>query len=283
MKLQDDLVKHGCLTGDRPTNDEGWKILFPDGLDNKKSITELKVTKAFKASKTERSKSNPLWKSGMNDIDIFTSVQQLFPVLGQSRVKINLDRRHAKSAVRALVVMSVPYNSESANRPRDWAPICAWAIAEFAYVKLYRQELLQGPAGAVRLSISNIFDKFARTPTQTIIGPSGRLATDTHFAWCDQLVVQDPDEVLKMTHEIDAGNATSRLSEQENILNMQNEIQRITAIWENSALCCNSMGGDNEINKDISDVLGKLIHVCHYIVISAIFVTMILDDGDQRC
>ena len=240
----------------RPINDEGWKLLFPDGLDGKKLLTEAKVKKAYKVPKIERPESNPLWKMGMNDVNIFTSVQNLFPTLAQSRPKLNLDRRHNNSSIQALVVTSVTYNIDSSNRHRDWTPICAWSIAEFAFVKMYRQKLLEGPAGAIRISFNNIFDTFCCSEAQATSG----------FSWCDHLTVKDADEILIATGEIDIKMAVARLSEQDEIQLMKSEIQRLTSTWENSPLCTNLMGDGQNVDKKISDAITKLISVCGYFI-----------------
>jgi len=58
---------------------------------------------------------NPMWKTRLNDIKIFKSVQQLFSTLGQSHAKLDLDRHNSNSSVQALVVTSVPYNTKSTN------------------------------------------------------------------------------------------------------------------------------------------------------------------------
>ncbi|KAF8815485.1 hypothetical protein BYT27DRAFT_7213407 [Phlegmacium glaucopus] len=60
VKLQDDLREHDCLLGNHPITDEGWKVLFPDGLNTKKPVVEPKVKKAFKTPKGKWPKSNPM-------------------------------------------------------------------------------------------------------------------------------------------------------------------------------------------------------------------------------
>jgi hypothetical protein len=249
----------GWQIGNRPLDDIGWKLLFPDGIDSKKGITEAKVQKAYKVPKTERPKFNPLWKTGLTDIEIYKLIHKLIPTLQQTRIKLNADRRHEDSIIRSLVVTSVPYNDQSANRPRDWAPFCGWAIAENSYVKLYRQRLLEGPAGSIRLSFNNILDAFTFS--------SHRLSNlDSKFPWCDQLIVKNSEEVLKTSDAIDAETVATRLSEHDTFQKTKAEIQRLINIWENSPLCHNSLGGKGTIDSQISRSLDRLISVCDYIV-----------------
>lgn len=228
----------------------------------KKPITEEKVKKGFKVSKTvERPENNPLWEKGMKDSDIYASIQNLFPVLNQSRQKLNLDRRHDNSSVRALVVTSVPYNIDSSNRARDWSSICAWAIVESSFVERYRPDLLKGPAGAIRVCFDDIFNPF-------IAGPK-ILNSDTKFPWCDKLIVNNSTEVLKISDSIDSGEVATRLSEQDDIQKMQSEIQRLVTSWESSSLCHNTLGEKGTIDRRISNALSKLIRVCYFIYLVA--------------
>ena len=219
--------------------------MFPDGIDSKKGITEAKVAKAYKVPKTERPQFNPLWKIGLTDIEIYKSIHKLFLTLQQSRLKLNVDRRNEDSIIRSLVVTSVPYNVQSANRPRDWAPFCGWAIAENSFVKLYRQKLLEGPAGSIRLSLNNIFDAFTSSSHR-----SSNL--DSSFPWCDQIIVKNSEEVLKMSDSIDAETVATRLSEHHTSQKTKADIQRLIDFWENSPLCHNSSGGNGTIDSHIS-------------------------------
>ena len=163
---------------------------------------------------------------------------------------------------------SVTYNFDSSNHYRDWTPICAWAIAEYAFVKQYRQKLLEGPAGAICVSFTNIFNMFACSANQATIGATGQLTSNSKFSWCDQLIVKDTDEVLKTTGAIDAEKAATRLSEQDRVQNRIAEIQRLTNIWENSPLCHNPLGKEGSVDKNISDALDKLIWVRGFIIVS---------------
>jgi len=261
VKLQDALQHNGIIGGRRPKGDEGWKVLFPDGLDGKKAITVADVSKCFKAPKAERAKYNPMMTQGMSDVDIYKAVHALFSVLGQTRSKLNLERRHSDSAVRALVVTSVPYNTQSANRYRDWTSIIAWAVAESAFVKEYRQELLCGPAGAIHLMLSDIFGHYTIPSHQATFAPGGNLSQDKTFPWCDQMIVEDADTVLEQTREIDSGMAASNISQQDAIRGMQSGIQHLVNMWENSVYAQNTEGPIGSADSSVSSILSDLVKV----------------------
>jgi hypothetical protein len=249
------------IAGKRPKDDKGWKMLFPDGLDAKNPVTEPKVTKAFKLARGERAEYNPMHLKGMTDVDIYKAVLALFPTLSQSRSKMDLDRRASDSSVRALVVTSSPYTAASSNRVRDWVNICAWAVAEFAFVKQYRQDLLLGPAGAIRLMLSDIFDRYAIPAAQSQI-VRGVLVQDKKFAWCDMLTVVNADAVLEQTRGIDSAAAASNLTQQQNIRQMQNDIQRLVTMWESSPYARNDKGPSGSVDRQVASILTGLVEVC---------------------
>jgi len=242
-------------------------VLFPDGLNSKAGITEADVTKSFKATKAKRTGYNPMKIQHMSDVDIYKAVSALFPTLDQTRAKMNLDRRHDNSSIRALVVTSAPYNLQSANRSRDWTPYFAWAIAEFAFVKHYRQGLFDGPAGAIRLLLTELFDRYAIPATQTNIGSGGLLVQDKKFAWCDQVSVRNVPSVLEHTRDIDSTAAASNISQHEAIQVMQSDIQRLIKTWENSPHARNNNGPPGSIDAEVASLLDNLIHVCHSFIL----------------
>jgi len=262
VKLQDALQKSGVLAGQRPKGDEGWKVLFPDGLDSKTGVTEANVAKCFKATKATRAKYNPMKRQGMTDVDIYQAVKGLSPTYEQTRSKMALDRRHADSGVRALVVTSAPCNLQSANRLRDWTATLAWAVAEFAFVKEYREKLFTGPAGAIRLLLSQIFDLYAIPSSQANIAPGGGLVQDKKFAWCDMMVVKDADTVLEHTRDIDSTAAASNISQQDAIKAMKSDIQRLINMWENSPSAYNSEGPPGSVDAKVASILSDLVEVC---------------------
>jgi hypothetical protein len=263
VKLQDALQNSGVLAGHRPTSDEGWKVLFPHGLDDgKHAITEADVSKCFKIPKGTRAKYNPMIIPGMTDVDIYKVVRDLLPTIEQTRSKMNLDRRDGDSCVRALVVTSAPYNLQSSNRSRDWTSILAWAVAECSFVKQYRQALLCGPAGAIRLMLSEILDRYSIPSTQTNLAQGGILVQDKTFAWCDKLIVKDADTVLEHTRDIDSGAAASNISQQDSIRVMQSAIQRMVNMWENSVYAHNTEGPAESVDSRVASILSDLVKVC---------------------
>jgi hypothetical protein len=261
VKLQDALQNSGFIGGRRPKGDVGWKVLFPEGLDGKTPITEADVPKSFKTPKAERAKYNPMLTEGMTDADIYQAVHALFPVLGQTRSKLNLDRRNGNSSIRALVVTSVPFNRQSAFRTRDWTCVVASAVAEPAFVKQYRQELFCGPAGAIRLMLSDIFDRYTIPSTQANLAPGGSLVQDRKFAWCDKMIVKDADTVLEHTREIDSGTAASNISQQDAIRGMKAGIQRLVNMWENSVYAHNTDGPTGSVDSSVASILSDLVKV----------------------
>ena len=54
-------------------------------------------------------KLNP-WDFGINDIDIFNFVRDIFSTLSQTQAKLDIDHWHEKSRIQSLVATSVMYN-----------------------------------------------------------------------------------------------------------------------------------------------------------------------------
>jgi hypothetical protein len=237
-------------------------VLFPDGLNSKAGITEADVTKSFKATKAKCTGYNPMKIQHMSDVDIYKAVSALFPTLDQTHAKMNLNRRHGNSSIRALIITSAPYNLQSANWPRNWTLYFAWAIVEFTSVKQYRQDLFDGPAGG--LLLTKLFDCYAIPATQTNIGSGGLLVQDKKFAWCDQVSIRNAPSVLEQTHDIDS---TTNISQHEAIQVMQSDIQQLIKTWENSPHACNNNMPPGSIDAKVASLLSNLVRVCHSFIL----------------
>ena len=246
--------------GERPTNDIGWKCLFPDGMEAKKGPEQIKEIKGYKSAKIRRPTDNPMWEAGHDDKEIFSSVRALLPVLDQDRAKLSTERRHANPCYRALACTSTPVVRPSNNKNRDWTPVASWAFLEMIYVARYHQKLFTSVAGHIRFHIQNGLGPYVASDSQTRFGSSGALTVDLTYPWPDCLVITEkslePAALAVNIADMERSKRSQLMSEACRV-----EIQRLIQIWEDSAVARSDLGPDGSIDWDISQALDKLILV----------------------
>ena len=245
----------------RPTADQGWKILFPDLMESKKGPQAPKEAKGYKSAKTARPQTNPMWDAQFDDKSIFTSVRSLVEVLNQEPAKLATDRRDHDPSKRALACSATPVVCPSNNKVRDWTPFACWAFLEPIYVKRYRSDLFASVAGHLRFRLHSGLAPFVSADSQTRLGASGSVSIDSSYPWPDGIIItQDSLSSSALDVDISSMERSTRsrfLTEKHN-----KEIQRLITSWENSEVAHTDGGPPGSVDFEISRALNVLIQVC---------------------
>lgn len=263
----------------RCNSDEGWKSLFPECLDKvKPNWNKYNSEKGYKTG--QRAETNPLKDAGLSDQEMHKRVHSLIDeVMGQSRPKLDADRRHADTSRRSLVVTTVTWSLDSTQKGRDWTPLAAWAVAEATIVAKYRPTFLAWPGPrAVRADLGALLKPYLAATNQRLMGRDRHLYVDVEFPWWDAIKLP---MAARYQGKVEMEMSACKLRLERQVLSLKDqherEIARIIKIVEASKAAVNDSGEHDTIDSDVSDTLSQLIYVRVFIYFSAIVCSRSVD------